>query len=208
MHCQISVLNMHLISNLKLALTNSGIWLLHRSLLVLRGNSSDMARHVMCPSPNKRVSITFFKVRSATNQITPSTTPPLSRAMTLWQPGLPATYAIPNGALYGYEAMNLMPKWGMLRAPLVVLAPMNPIVLSPRRVPHTGTGVFLPWTVGSRKSPKRLPPRTQKAKLLLTIPPSVEAHTADLSSDVSIGNDAKWFKEDGTTEESLMCATN
>lgn len=111
--------------------------------------------------------------------------------MTLWQPGLPATYAIPNGALNGYEAMNLMPKWGMLRAPLVMLAPMNPIVLSPRRVPHTGTGVFLPWTVGSRKSPKHLPPRAQKAKLLLTLPPSVEAHTADLSSDVSIGNDAK-----------------
>lgn len=161
------------------------------SLLVLRGNSSYMARHVICPSPNKRVSITFFKVRSETNQITSSTTPPLSRAMTLWQTGLPTTYAIPNGALNGYEATNLMPKWGMLRAPMVMLAPMHPIILSPRRVPHTGTGVFLPWTVGSRKSPKHIPPRAQKAKLLLTLPPSVEAHTADLSSDVSIGNDAK-----------------
>nr|POE46467.1 hypothetical protein CFP56_59017 [Quercus suber] len=34
------------------------------SLLVMRGNSADMARHVMCPSPNKRTSITLFRVQS------------------------------------------------------------------------------------------------------------------------------------------------
>ncbi|KAI8574577.1 hypothetical protein RHMOL_Rhmol01G0365200 [Rhododendron molle] len=161
------------------------------SLLVLRGNSSDLARHVMCPSPNKRVSITFFKVRSDTNQNTALAPPPLSRAMTIWHPSDPTSHAIPNGALNGYEAMNAIPKWGILHAPAVMLAPMQPMVLSPLRVPHSGTGVFLPWTLRSRKSPKHLPPRTKKAKLLLTLPPSVDAKVADPSSDPSVGIEAK-----------------
>ncbi|XP_058223077.1 RNA demethylase ALKBH10B-like isoform X4 [Rhododendron vialii] len=161
------------------------------SLLVLRGNSSDLARHVMCPSPNKRVSITFFKVRSDTSQNTALPPPPLSQAMTIWHPGVPTSHAIPNGALNRYEAMHAIPKWGILRAPIVMLAPMQPMVLSPRRVPHSGTGVFLPWTLRSRKSPKYLPPRAKKAKLLLTLPPSVEAKVADPSSDPGIGIEAK-----------------
>lgn len=159
---------------------NLAIWtdlgLLYRSLLVMRGNSSDMARHVMCQSPNTRVSITFFRVRSNTNQNDSSTIPPLSRALTLWQPGAPNSYTIPNGAMNGYEAtMNMIPKWGVIRTPMVMLAaPMHPMVVSPRKSPNgSGTGVFLPWAVGSRKPAKHLPPRAQKGRLL-SLPSSVE----------------------------------
>ncbi|KAI8522829.1 hypothetical protein RHMOL_Rhmol13G0027100 [Rhododendron molle] len=146
------------------------------SLLVMRGNSSDMARHVMCQSPNTRVSITFFRVRSNTNQNDSSTIPPLSRALTQWQPGAPNSYTIPNGAMNGYETtMNMIPKWGVIRTPMVMLAaPMHPMVVSPRKSPNgSGTGVFLPWAVGSRKPAKHLPPRAQKGRLL-ALPSSVE----------------------------------
>lgn len=155
------------------------------SLLVMRGNSSDMARHVMCQSPNKRVSITFFRVRSNTNQNDSSTIPPLTRAMTLWQPSVPNSFTIPNGAMNGYEAtMDMMPKWGVLRTPVVMLAaPVHPMVLSPRRSPNgSGTGVFLPWAVGSRKPAKHLPPRAQKGRLL-ALPSSGETLKKEVTLD-------------------------
>ncbi|XP_057508475.1 RNA demethylase ALKBH10B-like [Actinidia eriantha] len=156
------------------------------SLLVMRGNSSDMARHVMCPSPNKRVSITFFRVRPDTNENNSSTIPPLTRAMTLWQPGVPNPYPIPDEPLNGYEAMDVIPKWGVLRAPLLMLAPIRPMVLSHRRgVPHGGTGVFLPWTVRSRKPAKHLPPRAQKGRFL-PLPSPVETHVSEPASDGKI----------------------
>ncbi|THG15481.1 RNA demethylase ALKBH10B-like [Camellia sinensis] len=156
------------------------------SLLVMRGNSSDMARHVMCPSPNKRVSITFFKVRSEMNQNnSPTTMPPLTRAMTLWHPGVPSSYPVPNGA------PNVIPKWGVLRAPVVMLtAPMHPMVMSPRRIPPGGTGVFLPWTVGSRKPAKHLPPRAQKRRLL-ALPSLVEKHVAEPTCDPDMSAEEK-----------------
>nr|DAD33533.1 TPA_asm: hypothetical protein HUJ06_012384 [Nelumbo nucifera] len=136
------------------------------SLLVMRGNSSDMARHVICPSSNKRVSITFFKVRLDTNPIQTQVIPPLTKAMTLWQPGVPHPCTMSNGAeaLNGYEGMDMVPKWGVLRAPLVMLAPMRPMVMNPRKIPRGGTGVFLPWTVSSKKPTKHLPPRAQKGR--------------------------------------------
>ncbi|XP_015578229.1 RNA demethylase ALKBH10B isoform X2 [Ricinus communis] len=158
------------------------------SLLVMRGNSSDMARHVMCPSPNKRVSITFFKVRPDAYQGQSPPTSPMAGAMTLWQPGVPSPYAMPNGAIGGYEAVDTMTKWGVLRTPVVMLAPMRPMVLSPKRMPRGGTGVFLPWTVGSRKPAKHLPPRAQKGRLLAL--PSIENHAAD-SSEISVGTEGK-----------------
>lgn len=151
----------------------------------MRGNSSDMARHVMCQSPNKRVSITFFRVRSNTNQNDSSTIPPLTRAMTLWQPNVPNSLIIPNGGMNGYEAtMDMMPKWGVLRTPVVMLAaPVHPMVLSPRRSPNgSGTGVFLPWAVGSRKPAKHLPPRAQKARLL-ALPSSGETLKKEVTLD-------------------------
>ncbi|GFY98770.1 oxidoreductase, 2OG-Fe(II) oxygenase family protein [Actinidia rufa] len=156
------------------------------SLLVMRGNSSDMARHVMCPSPNKRVSITFFRVRPDKNENNSSTIPPLTRAVTLWQPGVPNPYPIPDEPLNGYEAMDVIPKWGVLRAPLLMLAPIRPMVLSHRRgVPHGGTGVFLPWTVRSRKPAKHLPPRAQKGRFL-ALPSPVETHVSEPASDGKI----------------------
>lgn len=152
----------------------------------MRGNSADTARHVMCPSPNRRISITFFRVRPDSNQSqSPPTTPtsPLNGAMTLWQPGITSPYPVAAGAPNGYEAMDVMPKWGVLRAPVVMLAPVRPMVMNPRRMPRGGTGVFLPWTVGSRKPSKHLPPRAQKGRFL-ALPPAVETVVADSASEL------------------------
>ncbi|KAL3517536.1 hypothetical protein ACH5RR_020125 [Cinchona calisaya] len=152
------------------------------SLVVMRGNSADVARHVMCSSLNKRVSITFFKVRVEEERTLP--TPSLARAMTVWQPGVPNPCPTPNGALNGFEAMNVIPKWGAIRTPVVMLAPMRPMVVSSRRV-SCGTGVFLPWTVRSRRPAKRLPPRAQKGRLL-ALPSPVEACKAEATFNSSI----------------------
>lgn len=152
----------------------------------MRGNSADMARHVMCPSPNNRVSITFFRVRPESNQWQSPTSPPLTAgAMTLWQPGVTSPYAAPNGALNGYEAMDTMPRWGVLRSPVVMLAPVRPMVLSPQNLPQGGTGVFLPWTMGSRKHAKHLPPRAQKGRLL-ALPSPLETHVVEPASPPGI----------------------
>ncbi|KAK8485767.1 hypothetical protein V6N11_037038 [Hibiscus sabdariffa] len=153
------------------------------SLLVMRGNSSDTARHVMCPSQNKRVSITFFRVRPDTNQGQSPPTTPQSGAMTLWQPSVPGTYPMSNGALNGYETLDTMPKWGVLHAPVVMLAPVRPVVVSPKKLPSGGTGVFLPWTVGSKKHTKQLPPRAQKGRML-ALPSPVE--TPEYTSEPGI----------------------
>ncbi|CAK7348195.1 unnamed protein product [Dovyalis caffra] len=149
-----------------------------------------MAGHAMCPSSNKRVSITFFRVRPESIQGQSPPTSPMNGAMTLWQPSIPSPYPMPNGAaLSGYEPMdsNSMPNWGDLRSPVVMLAPMRPMVLSPKRMPNGGgTGVFLPWAVGSRKPAKHLPPRAQRGRLLALSSP-VEAHVAGSASDTEEG---------------------
>lgn len=137
----------------------------------MRGNSSDTARHVMCSSSNKRVSITFFRVRPEIESNTPEFNNS-SKAMTLWQPGVPTTpHPMPNG----YGAMNMMPKWGLVRAPVVMLAPMRPLIVNPRKMPRGGTGVFLPWNTSSRKHAKHLPPRAQRGRYL-SLPPPAEAN--------------------------------
>ncbi|PIM98267.1 hypothetical protein CDL12_29254 [Handroanthus impetiginosus] len=132
------------------------------SLLVMRGNSSDTARHAMCSSPNKRVTISFFRVRSLeTDTESNSNTSEiahLSKEMTLWQPGVPTPYT--------NRATDIVPKWGLPQSPLVMLAPVHPMAGSRRRIPRGGTGVFLPWTAGLRKPAKHLPPRAQRQRLL------------------------------------------
>ncbi|XP_076915074.1 RNA demethylase ALKBH10B-like isoform X2 [Bidens hawaiensis] len=142
------------------------------SLLVMRGNSADMARHAMCQSPTKRISVTFFKVREDKNQ------PPkdhMAGAMTLWQPGLPTP-------LLTGESIHAVPKW----APqLLMLAPLSPMAMIPRRLPRGGTGVFLPWNNGSKKPTKHLPPRAQRGRLLALPAPS-EPHKMDRSADSGI----------------------
>ncbi|GKC99884.1 putative oxidoreductase, 2OG-Fe(II) oxygenase family protein, partial [Tanacetum coccineum] len=117
------------------------------SLLVMRGNSSDMARHVMCQSPTKRISITFFKVRTDSYEKNSSTT----SAMTF-----------PNGV-------------SMVRPQLIMLAPVRPMAMSPRRLPRGGTGVFLPSSGGSRKPVKHQHVRAQRGRLL-TLPAPAEPH--------------------------------
>ncbi|KAL1558489.1 RNA demethylase ALKBH10B-like isoform X2 [Salvia divinorum] len=136
------------------------------SLLVMRGNSSDTARHVMCSSPNKRVSITFFRVRAEIESHASPEMTTSSKAMTLWQPGVP----MPNN----YGPVNMMPRWGLVRSPVVMLAaaPMRPVIVNPRKIQRGGTGVFLPWNVGSRKHAKHLPPRAQRGRFLALPPPA------------------------------------
>ncbi|XP_023743941.1 RNA demethylase ALKBH10B [Lactuca sativa] len=155
------------------------------ALLVMRGNSADMARHVMCQSPTKRISITFFKVRMEDRNPPPKDHQiPMSGAMTVWQPNVPTPLITQNG----YESIHVLPKWGAIRAPqLLMLAPVRPMVMSPRRLPRGGTGVFLPWNGGSRKPAKHLPPRAQRGRLLALPPPSPEPHKMDRTPDSGSG---------------------
>ncbi|KAH0462230.1 hypothetical protein IEQ34_009805 [Dendrobium chrysotoxum] len=135
------------------------------SLLVMRGNSADMARHVICPSSNKRVSVTFLKVRPAANQVElPSPTSQQSKAITLWKPPQPVEVPETGPIAYGPHAM--VPPWGLsLRAPVFMLAPTRPVVMSQgRRVGRGGTGVFLPWNVGPKRYTRHLPPRFQRRR--------------------------------------------
>nr|XP_043610014.1 RNA demethylase ALKBH10B-like [Erigeron canadensis] len=156
------------------------------SLLVMRGNSADMARHAMCQSPTKRISVTFFKVRIETYDKNQSPKDPMNGAMTLWQPNVPTPLITPNGTLDGYNSIHVIPKWDSIRAPqLLMLAPVRPMVMTPRRLPRGGTGVFLPWNGGSRKPAKHLPPRAQRGRLL-ALPASNEPHKMDRTPDSGI----------------------
>ncbi|KAI3742734.1 hypothetical protein L1987_60428 [Smallanthus sonchifolius] len=153
--------------------------LMEGSLLVMRGNSADMARHAMCQSQTKRISVTFFKVRIDTYDKNPPSKDPMAGAMTVWQPGLPTPLITPTG-------YDVLPKWGAIRAPqLLMLAPVPPMVMSPRRLPHGGTGVFLPWNSGSKKPTKHLPPRAQRGRLLV-VPASPKPHKMDRTADSGI----------------------
>ncbi|XP_071717784.1 RNA demethylase ALKBH10B-like [Rutidosis leptorrhynchoides] len=156
------------------------------SLLVMRGNSADMARHVMCQSPTKRISVTFFKVRIDTYDKNPPKDQ-MTSAMTVWQPGVPTPMITPNGTLEPYESFHILPKWAApIRAPqLLMLAPVRTMAMTPRRLPRGGTGVFLPWNGGSRKPTKHLPPRAQRGRLL-ALPASTEPHKMDRTPDSGI----------------------
>lgn len=150
----------------------------------MRGNSADLAGHVMCASPNERISITFFKVRQESIHPPSPTSAAPTTAMTLWQPSVPTAYTMQNGTANGYEPMNLVPKWGVLRAPMVMLAPVRPMVVNPRKLPSGGTGVFLPWNMSSRKHTKHLPPRAQKGRFLtLTSQAETRADAVESASE-------------------------
>ncbi|XP_047325900.1 RNA demethylase ALKBH10B [Impatiens glandulifera] len=155
------------------------------SLLVMRGNSSEVARHVMCPSPDKRVTLTFFRVRpdSSQNNLVCS---PQTMTSSVWpSPG----YGVPNG----YEETDMIPKWGVLRAPVVMLAPVGPMVINPKKMlPRGGTGVFLPWSMRPRKPAKHLPPRAQKNRLLSLPPtPPPPPAAAAAAASVAVAEDEK-----------------
>uniref|UniRef100_A0A0E0L2B7 Fe2OG dioxygenase domain-containing protein n=1 Tax=Oryza punctata TaxID=4537 RepID=A0A0E0L2B7_ORYPU len=163
------------------------------SLLVMRGNSADMARHVVCPSSNRRVSITFVRVRPST-PVDLSPLPSPTKAMTLWQAPPPQQQQpIPapgmqqkpqhGGAIIGYgpgPQAVLAPAWGMAvrAAPVMMVAapaPARPMVMAPaggnKRMNRSGTGVFLPWTVGPKRYNKHLPPRIQKRRFSAMMSP-------------------------------------
>ncbi|KAL1550207.1 RNA demethylase ALKBH10B-like [Salvia divinorum] len=131
------------------------------SLLVMRRNSSDTARHAMCSSLNKRVSISFFRVRSLRRVEAESSFESMN-SMNLWQQGLTAPYTSQDT----YEPFDGIPKCGFLQSPVVMLAPVSPMAISPGGTPRGGTGVFLPWSVGLPKPAKHLPPRAQRQRFL------------------------------------------
>lgn len=160
----------------------------------MRGNSADMARHVMCPSQTKRVSITFFRVRPEINHNSPHN----DGVMTMWQQQ-PCHYPMaPTPYLNGYDhSLELMPKLGVLRPPMVIMAPppVQPMVLSSPNVMGTGngTGVFLPWaSTGSRKHVKHLPPRAQKKRLLPLPPPPTASPAGESTSEPVISVGGAW----------------
>ncbi|RWW84163.1 hypothetical protein BHE74_00007240 [Ensete ventricosum] len=144
-----------------------------RSLVIMRGNSAEMARHVVCASPNKRMIITFVKVRSANHLAdSPAMLQP-AKAMTLWQPAP----KVSNAGAIAYGPHGMIPAaWGLaLRSPVVMLAPPRAIAMSSsKKAPRNGTGVFLPWMVGPKKYTKHLPPRIQKRRLP-SLPSPLEA---------------------------------
>ncbi|CAA7400047.1 unnamed protein product [Spirodela intermedia] len=156
------------------------------SLLVMRGNSADLARHVICPSSHTRISVTFVRVRPSDTTaapaatVSPSPSPsssPMGKAMTLWQPEQKKETAAAGG---GGLMIGGVARWGgvpALQAPVVLFAPPRPVVLGPpaRRFARGGTGVFLPWTVGPKKYHKHVPPRIQRRRLASLPPPPLEA---------------------------------
>ncbi|XP_042458596.1 RNA demethylase ALKBH10B-like [Zingiber officinale] len=158
------------------------------TLLVMRGNSADMARHVVCSSPNRRVIITFTRVRPTTYQ---TDSPTALKSLAHRQPSsplplpLPPSPEAPVAGVAAWPAAVIPTAWGLaLHSPIIVLAPAPP----PRRTtsppspggkksPHGGgTGVFLPWAVPApKKYAKNLPPRFQKGKLSSLLSPPLEA---------------------------------
>uniref|UniRef100_A0A7N0TVV0 Isopenicillin N synthase-like Fe(2+) 2OG dioxygenase domain-containing protein n=1 Tax=Kalanchoe fedtschenkoi TaxID=63787 RepID=A0A7N0TVV0_KALFE len=155
------------------------------SLLVMRGNSADVAAHAMCPSPTKRAAITFFRVRCETNQNHSMMISPLDGAMTVWQPGMSSPHPILHG--HGYSTLDIMPSCGVLYAPMPILPPARPMALNhPRRQPRGGTGVFLPSNGNPRKHTKHLPPRVQNGRLL-ALRPENETHKTATTPNTTSG---------------------
>lgn len=124
--------------------------------------------------------MSFFRVRPDSNQCL-SPTPAMTTAMTLWQSGIANPYTLSNG----YEAMDMMPNWGIFGAPIVMLPPMRPVAMNSRKLPRGGTGVFLPWKGTSRKHTRHLPPRAQKGRLM-ELPSPVESHLGESTSEPTI----------------------
>ncbi|CAL9096338.1 unnamed protein product [Musa textilis] len=146
------------------------------SLLVMRGNSADMARHVVCASPNQRVIVTFVKVRHAAARpaaASPAALQPTTKAMTVWQPGTAQTTTtmpqkVAAAGVVAWPHRVIPAAWGLAlhSPPVVMVAPRRAMVVGAgKKAPRNGTGVFLPWTVGPKKHPKHLPPRFQKGRL-------------------------------------------
>ncbi|KAL8143128.1 hypothetical protein V2J09_016160 [Rumex salicifolius] len=156
------------------------------SVLVMRNNSADMARHAICPSPSKRASLTFYRIRPNADHNHTHKLAPLTQAMTVWQPGFPGPCTmIPNGYQPAMNNNGMVPRWGLIQAPMLTVAPpMRPVVIMNQRkmAQGGGTGVFLPWGVKSKKPAKQLPPRALKNRLLAALP-SVDTHVLETMSD-------------------------
>nr|XP_017233359.1 PREDICTED: uncharacterized protein LOC108207422 [Daucus carota subsp. sativus] len=136
------------------------------SLLVMRGEKGNVARHVMCSSQNKRITITFFRVRMDA-QKTPSPIPPMtSDAMTPLQPGDPTDAAANGAGSSGKDALDLVPKLSVSGTPMVMVPQVPQTVLSPKSLSPGGTGVFLPCSANNSRghNKNRARRRAQKGR--------------------------------------------
>ncbi|CAK9192065.1 unnamed protein product, partial [Sphagnum troendelagicum] len=156
------------------------------SVLVLQGNSADIARHALSSSPIKRVTITLGKLLpSKTSRVPPQIarlphpaaaaaaappTSPLSRPPAV--DGYIPTQSAKGSGFPNMKPHVLGPISGVLPVPTIRL-PVMPRPLPPSRVPSTGTGVFFPsgWVSSGPGRPvatsqHRQPPLLQKTNSL------------------------------------------
>ncbi|KAJ1255664.1 hypothetical protein BS78_K174300 [Paspalum vaginatum] len=158
-----------------------------------------MARHVVCPSSNRRGE-RHVRAGEAIHAGGPEPAPiahqghgALAAAAATAPPKVaPACLAQRppvSGAIIGYapapQAVLAPTAWGMaMRAPvmMVAAAPARPMVMASsgagtpggnvsKRMGRSGTGVFLPWTVGPKRYNKHLPPRIQKRRFSAMMSP-------------------------------------
>lgn len=133
---------------------------------MMRGEKGNVARHVMCSSQNKRITITFFRVRMDA-QKTPSPIPPMtSDAMTPLQPGDPTDAAANGAGSSGKDALDLVPKLSVSGTPMVMVPQVPQTVLSPKSLSPGGTGVFLPCSANNSRghNKNRARRRAQKGR--------------------------------------------
>ncbi|XP_078446611.1 RNA demethylase ALKBH10B-like [Wolffia australiana] len=132
------------------------------SLLVMRGNSADLARHVICPSSHRRITLTFVKVRSPESSSPRAPAPAVAVCKETSMPSPPAR----GPGVWGESCA--------LQEMMVMTVATMPAMPPGRRIGRGGTGVFLPWTGGAKKYHKHVPPRIQRRRLAL-LPAPLEA---------------------------------
>ncbi|GAB2281367.1 hypothetical protein Dimus_015963 [Dionaea muscipula] len=86
----------------------------------------------------RRVSIIFPRVRLDADHNQHRTLAPLTQAMMLWQPGIPRSPTVPTGLSNGYDAMDVIKKWGIIRSPLIMLSPLQLVVMNLKKMPMVG----------------------------------------------------------------------
>ncbi|XP_006850838.2 uncharacterized protein LOC18440637 isoform X1 [Amborella trichopoda] len=118
------------------------------SLVVMTRHCAEIARHAICSSPTKRITITFLKVQA--KPINQNRLPPLSQqastamAVALSQPGIPQLLPAFSAGPTPLGLSNVVPRWGVLYGPMIAVA-HAPIAVGPTKgITRGGTGVFLP----------------------------------------------------------------
>lgn len=95
-------------------------------------------------------------------------------------------FKVHNSACNVNEALNMMmPKSGILRGPIVMLAPGHPMIASPWKLPHGGTGCscHVQWEQGNLLNTFHHVPLKRR---MLALPSLVETHVAESTSEPGI----------------------